>query len=112
MILDDVNSTCAFPFRYLNRTVNRCINHNREDQLFWCSTTSDFNVDRKYRFCNEQEKEEALAVPTNIPGRNCEFPFIWEGSVYYGCAQTEEEWVINHAVPWCVIKDTNHNSFK
>ncbi|XP_048373115.1 epididymal sperm-binding protein 1-like [Sphaerodactylus townsendi] len=49
---------CTFPFKYKNNTYSSCT----RDGLFWgflpwCSLTSDYNKDQKWKFCSYSERK-------------------------------------------------------
>uniref|UniRef100_V9KAV1 Matrix metalloproteinase-9 n=1 Tax=Callorhinchus milii TaxID=7868 RepID=V9KAV1_CALMI len=42
---------CKFPFTFYGKTYSECTTDGRADKKLWCSTTSDFNKEKKWGFC-------------------------------------------------------------
>ncbi|KAM4529814.1 cation-independent mannose-6-phosphate receptor [Fundulus diaphanus] len=51
--LTDTNETCVFPFTFMGKQYNECIKDGRTEGRKWCATTSDYNKDQKWGFCDE-----------------------------------------------------------
>ncbi|XP_048371843.1 72 kDa type IV collagenase [Sphaerodactylus townsendi] len=45
---------CTFPFTFLGNTYDACTSSGRQDGKMWCSTTSNYDDDRKWGFCPDQ----------------------------------------------------------
>ena len=42
---------CVFPFLFQKSPYSQCTTEGRTDGKLWCSTTSDYDKDRKWGFC-------------------------------------------------------------
>ncbi|OXB84688.1 UNVERIFIED_CONTAM: hypothetical protein H355_001165 [Colinus virginianus] len=42
---------CVFPFKFGNKWYADCTDAGRADGWFWCGTTADYDVDKRYGFC-------------------------------------------------------------
>ncbi|MEE6523673.1 hypothetical protein FKM82_022677, partial [Ascaphus truei] len=76
---------CHFPFVFEGRSYSSCTTDGRSDGLLWCSTTSDYERDRKFGFC---PSELLFTYGGNGDGSPCVFPFIFSGDSYDGCTKT------------------------
>lgn len=67
---------CIFPFLFQKKEYMDCTTDGRGDGRLWCATTYDYNMDKKWGFCeskfwipgDQNEKKNPkplLAVPQN-----------------------------------------------
>uniref|UniRef100_A0AAQ6A7C7 Matrix metalloproteinase-9 n=1 Tax=Amphiprion ocellaris TaxID=80972 RepID=A0AAQ6A7C7_AMPOC len=47
---------CHFPFTFEGKSYTTCTTEGRTDNLPWCSTTADYNRDKKFGFCPSERK--------------------------------------------------------
>ncbi|XP_078067033.1 72 kDa type IV collagenase [Mustelus asterias] len=73
---------CAFPFTFESRQYDSCTTEGRSDGYRWCSTTSNYDTDRKYGFCPDSAMS---TTGGNSDGEPCIFPFTFLGSTYDSC---------------------------
>ncbi|MEJ1279083.1 matrix metallopeptidase 9 [Cricetulus griseus] len=73
---------CHFPFTFEGRSYLACTTDGRTDGAPWCSTTADYDTDRKFGFC---PSETLYTEHGNGDGKPCVFPFIFEGRSYSAC---------------------------
>ena len=60
------NATCAFPFTFEGLSWNQCTYKGRGGRP-WCSTTSDYDTDKKYGYCDCSNVTPAPTYTTNDP---------------------------------------------
>ncbi|XP_062058367.1 matrix metalloproteinase-9 [Lepus europaeus] len=73
---------CHFPFTFEGRSYTACTTDGRSDGMAWCSTTADYDTDRRFGFC---PSERLYTQDGNADGKPCEFPFIFQGRTYSAC---------------------------
>ncbi|XP_005363192.1 matrix metalloproteinase-9 [Microtus ochrogaster] len=73
---------CHFPFTFEGRSYLACTTDGRTDGAPWCSTTANYDSDRKFGFC---PSEKLYTEHGNADGKPCVFPFIFEGRSYSAC---------------------------
>ncbi|XP_016060308.1 PREDICTED: matrix metalloproteinase-9 [Miniopterus natalensis] len=73
---------CHFPFTFDGRSYSACTTDGRSDDKLWCSTTADFDTDRRFGFC---PSERLYTQYGNSDGKPCVFPFTFEGRSYSAC---------------------------
>uniref|UniRef100_A0A669D5L0 Matrix metalloproteinase-9 n=1 Tax=Oreochromis niloticus TaxID=8128 RepID=A0A669D5L0_ORENI len=101
-------ATCHFPFSFGGKSYSTCTTEGRTDNLPWCSTTADYDKDKKYGFCPSERKLDTVfskanhmsqvtqisgfafvtflyTFDGNAGGAPCVFPFIFLGEEYDSC---------------------------
>ncbi|KAM4692050.1 matrix metalloproteinase-9 [Rhinophrynus dorsalis] len=73
---------CVFPFIFDGTTYNSCTKDGRQDGYRWCSTTANYDEDRKYGFCPNRD---TAVIGGNSQGDPCVFPFTFLGKTYDSC---------------------------
>ncbi|KAK6308549.1 hypothetical protein J4Q44_G00218200 [Coregonus suidteri] len=73
---------CVFPFVFLGETYEGCTTEGRSDGYRWCSTTDNFDKDKKYGFCPNRD---TAVIGGNSEGEPCQFPFVFQGVKYDSC---------------------------
>ncbi|KAJ8252540.1 hypothetical protein COCON_G00218520 [Conger conger] len=89
---------CKFPFLFLGTEYKSCTAQGRDDGFLWCSTTYNFDEDRKYGFCPH---ELLFTFGGNADGAACKFPFNFQGDSYDGCTTTGRD----DGYRWCATTD-------
>uniref|UniRef100_A0A8C4SD43 Matrix metallopeptidase 9 n=1 Tax=Erpetoichthys calabaricus TaxID=27687 RepID=A0A8C4SD43_ERPCA len=104
MYVFDIRGNVPFPFTFNGKSYSTCTTEGRDDQLPWCSTTADFDKDKKYGFCPSERKFCLISVlylkqascstvflavlytyGGNSNGDKCVFPFVFLGETYDKC---------------------------
>ncbi|KAG8446571.1 hypothetical protein GDO86_014139 [Hymenochirus boettgeri] len=75
---------CHFPFVFDGQSYSSCTSVGRADKLPWCSTTANYDQDKKYGFC---PSELLYTYGGNGAEEPCVFPFIFDGKSYNGCTK-------------------------
>ncbi|XP_048373121.1 epididymal sperm-binding protein 1-like [Sphaerodactylus townsendi] len=42
---------CVFPFVYRERVFYSCTDEHVKPRMFWCATTSNYDIDKKWSYC-------------------------------------------------------------
>uniref|UniRef100_A0A3P8YDU5 Matrix metalloproteinase-9 n=1 Tax=Esox lucius TaxID=8010 RepID=A0A3P8YDU5_ESOLU len=85
---------CVFPFVFLGETYNGCTTEGRSDGYRWCSTTDNFDKDKKYGFCPNRD---TAVTGGNSEGEPCQFPFEFLGKQYDSCTSEGRD----DGLLWC-----------
>ncbi|KAF7462054.1 Hypothetical predicted protein [Marmota monax] len=89
---------CHFPFTFEGRSYSACTTDGRTDGAPWCSTTANYDTDRKFGFC---PSEKLYTQHGNADGKPCVFPFIFEGNSYSACTTQGR----SDGYRWCATTD-------
>ncbi|XP_077079492.1 matrix metalloproteinase-9 [Siphateles boraxobius] len=73
---------CHFPFLFEGKAYPSCTTEGRTDGLPWCSTTADYDKDKKFGFC---PSELLFTFDGNSNEAPCVFPFVFQGVKYDSC---------------------------
>uniref|UniRef100_A0A4W5PSI1 Matrix metalloproteinase-9 n=1 Tax=Hucho hucho TaxID=62062 RepID=A0A4W5PSI1_9TELE len=73
---------CVFPFVFLGETYEGCTTEGRSDGYRWCSTTDNFDKDKKFGFCPNRD---TAVIGGNSEGEPCHFPFVFLGKKFDSC---------------------------
>ncbi|XP_074657390.1 matrix metalloproteinase-9-like [Tubulanus polymorphus] len=83
-------ASCVFPFTYGGKQYTECTVTDATEP--WCSTTSNYNVDKRWRFCADWMRVE---YGGNTGGEPCQFPFLFAGVNISTCITSYSD------IPWC-----------
>ncbi|XP_030067918.1 matrix metalloproteinase-9 [Microcaecilia unicolor] len=73
---------CVFPFIFDGESYDACTKDGRKDGYRWCSTTANFDQDKKFGFCPNRD---TAVTGGNSQGDPCVFPFTFTGKTYSSC---------------------------
>uniref|UniRef100_A0A670JGU6 Fibronectin type-II domain-containing protein n=1 Tax=Podarcis muralis TaxID=64176 RepID=A0A670JGU6_PODMU len=75
--------SCTFPFIYKGNSYSTCTTEGMSDGKHWCATTSNYDTDKKWMYCNVTGRKRTAKVFGLGP--SCVFPFIYNGKSYSAC---------------------------
>ncbi|KAK6466647.1 hypothetical protein HHUSO_G35914 [Huso huso] len=84
---------CKFPFIYNGKEYYHCTTDHAESRRLWCATVSNYDQDPKWGYC---PLSGIVTVGGSDPGKECVFPFYYEGRHYFRCTTKN-----NNHIPWC-----------
>ncbi|CAM9934662.1 unnamed protein product [Lampetra fluviatilis] len=73
---------CVFPFVYAKLSYNGCTQAGRDDGRWWCSTTANYDDDRRWAYCSNKAM---MTSGGNGGSANCMFPFLYGDKPVYEC---------------------------
>ncbi|XP_063315235.1 matrix metalloproteinase-9-like [Pelobates fuscus] len=73
---------CVFPYIFDGESYSSCTKEGRSDGYRWCSTTANYDKDKKYGFCPNRD---TAVIGGNSQGDPCVFPFTFQGKTYNSC---------------------------
>ncbi|KAG6923196.1 epididymal sperm binding protein 1, partial [Chelydra serpentina] len=76
--------SCAFPFVYNKQVHYTCISDGERSEKLWCSTTRNYDVDKKWTYCSTPD----YARPSH--NKPCVFPFIYKKFKFHTCTNLAE----------------------
>ncbi|CAM4617406.1 epididymal sperm-binding protein 1-like [Lepidochelys kempii] len=66
--------SCAFPFLYKKQMHHTCTSDGESSGKLWCSTTRNYDVDKKWTYCSTPDYDKP-----------CVFPFIYKKFKFHTC---------------------------
>ncbi|XP_074793248.1 matrix metalloproteinase-9-like [Natator depressus] len=66
--------SCAFPFLYNKKMHHTCTSDGESSGKLWCSTTRNYDVDKKWTYCSMPDYDKP-----------CVFPFIYKKFKFHTC---------------------------
>ncbi|XP_037674786.1 zinc finger protein 444 isoform X2 [Choloepus didactylus] len=86
---------CVFPFIYREKLYHRCTDAGSGEGTPWCATTSNYDVDKKWRPCHMEVLSELFYGP------KCVFPFVFKGRKHSMCISRGH----GSRHPWCSLTE-------
>uniref|UniRef100_A0A8C9UYA6 Fibronectin type-II domain-containing protein n=1 Tax=Scleropages formosus TaxID=113540 RepID=A0A8C9UYA6_SCLFO len=83
-------SSCVFPFIAGGKTYNHCTTDYWFPGISWCSTTANYDGDKKWVYCPSSGK---------LGNDYCVFPFKYNGQLYHSCTSVNSK----HERLWCSL---------
>ena len=84
-------AACHFPFTYKNKVYTECTDVGSIGSFLgvssksWCSTTPNYEEDKKWGKCIEIPQIKIPTFGGNANGAPCHFPFLYKGKTYTTC---------------------------
>ncbi|XP_053865736.1 epididymal sperm-binding protein 1-like [Malaclemys terrapin pileata] len=85
-----VGKSCAFPFVYKKKVYCTCTSDGESSGKLWCSTTRNYDVDKKWTYCSKPDYDKP-----------CVFPFIYKNFKFLTCTNLAE----GSGKFWCSTTD-------
>ncbi|KAM9338794.1 cation-independent mannose-6-phosphate receptor [Symphorus nematophorus] len=60
--LTSEGEVCVFPFTLMKKSYTECTKDGRTDGRKWCSTTADYDADKKWGFCHEATGKRQTSI--------------------------------------------------
>uniref|UniRef100_A0A452GJ73 Fibronectin type-II domain-containing protein n=1 Tax=Gopherus agassizii TaxID=38772 RepID=A0A452GJ73_9SAUR len=74
-----ITASCVFPFVYKNQVYFTCTSDGESSGKLWCSTTRNYDVDKKWTYCSKRDYDKP-----------CVFPFIYKNFKFLTCTNLAE----------------------
>lgn len=84
---------CKFPFTYRKKEYTACTDIGVKKGYTWCSTTSNYDTDKKWGYCPSETEMQTTDGPVTSNGARCKFPFTYNGKSYDRCTDAGDQYV-------------------
>ncbi|KAL9950460.1 hypothetical protein ACROYT_G042956 [Oculina patagonica] len=87
---------CMFPFLYKGSEQTSCVKAVTGD--FWCAVTYNYDQEKQWGWCPEQESCSVKTVDGQSPDQCCKFPFLYKGTEQTSCVIA-----VTGDKSWCAV---------